>query len=68
MSGTGVTLSDLTNGMLTITRGQSSISFIVSGDQDNDAEDNSVTLALTTDDDKVISRQSVHRHRHHCGH
>ena len=53
MTGTGATLSDLTNGMLTITRGQSSISFIVSGDQDNDAEDGSVTLALTTDDDKV---------------
>ena len=53
MTGTSATLSDLTNGMLTITRGQSSISFIVSGDQDNDAGDGSVTLALTTDDDKV---------------
>ena len=60
MTGTGATLSDLTNGMLTITRGQSSISFIVSGDQDNDVEDGSVTLALTTDDDKVnLSKPST---------
>ena len=42
MTGTGATLSDLTNGMLTITRGQSSISFTISGDQDNDAVDNEV--------------------------
>ena len=54
MTGTGAALSGLTDGMLTIVRGQNSSSFTISGDQDNDAEDGSVTLALTTDDDKVI--------------
>ena len=54
MSGTGATLSDLdTNNALAITRGQSSATFTISGDEDNDAIDNMVILTLTTDDDGV---------------
>ena len=51
MTGTGATLSGLTNGMLTIARGQSSATFTISGDEDNDdAMNDEVTLTLNTDD------------------
>ena len=54
MTGPGVALSGLDIGnKLTVTRGQSSGSFIVSGDQDNDAVDGEVTLTLGTDDERV---------------
>ena len=54
MTGTGATLSGLTNGMLTIARGQSSATFTISGDEDNDdAMNDEVTLTLNTDDDGV---------------
>ena len=53
MSGTGATLSGLTNEMLTITRRQGSASFTISGDEDNDAVNDEVTLTLSTDDDGV---------------
>ena len=53
MSGTGATLPGLTNGMLTIERGQSSASFTISGNQDNDNVDDVVTLTLTTNADGV---------------
>ena len=42
--GTGATISGLTNGMLTIARGNSSADFTVSGEQDDDVTDNAVTL------------------------
>ena len=38
---------------MTINRGQSSASFTVSGDQDEDAINDEVILALTTDDSSV---------------
>ena len=53
MTGTGATLYGLTSGMLTIERGQNSDSFTISGDQDDDAINDEVTLALSTDDDGV---------------
>ena len=54
MTGTGATLSSLgTAGTLTITRGQNAGSFSLSGNQDNDAVNDEVTLALSTDDDGV---------------
>ena len=54
MSGEGATLSGLgTGNALTIARGQSSASFTISGDEDNDAMDGEVTLTLSTDDDGV---------------
>ena len=54
MSGTGATLSGLgSDNTLTINRGQSSASFTVSGDQDEDAINDEVTLTLSTDDDGV---------------
>ena len=53
MSGTGATLSGLTNGMLTIERGQSSASFTITGDEDNDAVNDEVSLTLSTDADGV---------------
>ena len=52
-NGTGATLSGLTNEMLIIKRGQNSASFTVSGDQDEDAINDEVILALTTDDSSV---------------
>ena len=51
--GTGATLSGLTNEMLIIKRGQNSASFTISGDQDEDAINDEVILALTTDDSSV---------------
>ena len=45
--GTGATISGLTNGMLTIARGNSSADFTVSGEQDDDVTDNAVTLTLS---------------------
>ena len=45
--GTGATISGLTNGMLTIARGNSSADFTVSGEQDDDVTDNTVTLTLS---------------------
>ena len=54
MTGTGATLSGLNaDNMLTIIRGQSSASFTISGDQDNDNVDDVVTLTLTTNADGV---------------
>ena len=53
MTGTGAALSGLTDGMLTIAREQSSGSFTISAGPDDDTEDGSITLALTTDEDKV---------------
>ena len=52
MTGSGATLPGLTDGMLTIERGQSSVSFTISGDQDDDnATDDKVTLTLSKDED-----------------
>ena len=48
--GTGATLSGLDDNMLTITKGQSSASFTVSGDHDDDEVDGEVTLTLTPDE------------------
>ena len=48
--GTGVTLSDLEDNILTIEKGQSSASFTISGDQDDDEVDDEVTLTLTPDE------------------
>ena len=45
--GMGATISGLTNGMLTIARGNSSADFTVSGEQDDDVTDNAVTLTLS---------------------
>ena len=54
MTGSGATLSGLDMGnKLIVMCGQSSRSFIVSGDQDGDAIDGEVSLALGTNDDKV---------------
>ena len=54
MTSTGATLSGLNaDNMLTIIRGQSSASFTISGDQDNDNVDDVVTLTLTTNADGV---------------
>ena len=54
MTGTGATLSGLdANGELTIERRQSSAHFTISGDQDDDAMDDEVTLTLSTDADGV---------------
>ena len=54
MTGTGATLSGLdTNDELTIERRQSSAHFTISGDQDDDAMDDEVTLTLSTDADGV---------------
>ena len=54
MTGTGATLSSLdANGELTIERSQSSAHFTISGDQDDDAMDDEVTLTLSTDADGV---------------
>ncbi len=53
-TGNGATLSGLdSNGDLTISRGLSFVSFTISGDQDNDAADDEVTLTLDTNDDGV---------------
>ena len=48
--GTGATLSDLEDNMLTIEKGQSSASFTISGDDDDDADNDEVTLTLRTDE------------------
>ena len=48
--GTGATLSDLEDNMLTIEKGQSSASFTISGDDDDDDMDAEVTLTLTPDE------------------
>ena len=54
MTGTGATLNGLNNGnALTIERGQNSASFTFSGDQDDDAMNDEVTLALSAEDDGV---------------
>ena len=54
MSGTGATLSGIdADNALTITRGRTSASFTISGDQDDDAINDDVTLTLSTDDDGV---------------
>ena len=54
MSGTGATLSGIdADNALTITRGRNSASFTISGDQDDDAINDDVTLTLSTDDDGV---------------
>ena len=54
MTGTGATLSGIdADNALTITRGRSSASFTISGDQDNDAMNHDVTLTLSTDDGGV---------------
>ena len=54
MTGTGATLSSLDVGnALTIARGQGSASFTISGNHDNDAMDDVVTLTLTTNADGV---------------
>ena len=54
MTGTGATLSGLdANGELTIERRQRSAHFTISGDQDDDAMDDEVTLTLSTDADGV---------------
>ena len=54
MTGTGATLSELTSGMLTIEREQNSASFTISGDQDEDATDDEVTLTLEADQDSYV--------------
>ena len=60
MTGTGATLSDLDIGnTLTVARGQSSASFTISGNQDDDAIDSEVTLTITTDDDNVTLNLSL---------
>ena len=52
MTGSGATLSGLTNVVLTIAREQSSVSFTISGEQDDDnATDDEVTLTLSKDED-----------------
>ena len=48
--GTGATLSDLEDNMLTIENGQSSASFKISGDDDDDEMNGEVTLTLTPDE------------------
>ena len=48
--GTGATLSDLEDNMLTIEKGQSSASFTISGDDDDDEVDDEVTLTLSAED------------------
>ena len=54
MTGSGASISALDTGnRLTIARGQSSASFTISGDQDDDAMDGEVTLTLRTDTDGV---------------
>ena len=54
MTGTGATLSDLDTGnTLTVARGQSSASFTITGNQDDDAMDSEVTLTLITNADGV---------------
>ena len=54
MTGSGATLSGLDTGnTLTIARGQSSASFTISGEQDDDAVDGEVTLTLSTNADGV---------------
>ena len=54
MTGTGATLSRLTDGMLTIDRGENSGNLTISGNQDDDdAMNDEVILALSTDDDGV---------------
>ena len=60
LSGEGATLLGLDVGnTLDITRGQNSASFTISSEQDDDAVDGLVTLALTTDDDKVTLNPST---------
>ena len=48
--GTGATLSGLDDNMLTIAKDQSSASFTISGDQDDDEVDDEVTLTLSAED------------------
>ena len=60
LSGEGATPSGLDTGnTLTIAREMNSTSFTISADQDVDTEDGLVTLALTTDDDKVTLNPST---------
>ena len=55
MTGTGATLSGLgAGGTLTIKRGQSSVTFTIYGDQDNDATDNEVILTLNANQDDYV--------------
>ena len=54
MTGTGVTLPGLMDGALTIARGQHAARFTISGDQDNDAINEEVTLKLTTDENEYV--------------
>ena len=54
MTGTGATLSGLTNGMLAIARGENSATFTISGGQDNDATDDEVTLTLDADQGSYV--------------
>ena len=58
MTGTGATLSGLTDGALIIARGQSLASFTVSGDQDDDATNDEVTLTLDPDQGDYVFRGS----------
>ena len=54
MTGMGATLYGLNNrNALTIARGQNSATFTFSGDEDEDAMNDEVTLALSTEDDGV---------------
>ena len=54
MTGSGATLTGLDTGnTLTIAHGQSSASFTISGEQDDDAVDGEVTLTLSTNADGV---------------
>ena len=54
MTGTGATLSGLTNGMLTIERGANSGNFAIAGDEDDDATDGEVTLTLDPNQDDYV--------------
>ena len=54
MTGTGATLSGLTNGTLTIERGANSGSFAIAGDEDDDATDGEVTLTLDANQDDYV--------------
>ena len=54
MTGTGATLSGLTDGMLTIERGENSGNLTIAGDQDDDATDDEVILTLDADQDDYV--------------
>ena len=54
MTVTGAILSGLTDGMLTIERGENSGNLTIAGDQDDDATDGEVTLTLDADENDYV--------------